>query len=147
MRPTLKNKESGETVYKNIGAAGMLVAPIKSLAFDLRHQVFINTLRFTGFGNKMDTAIKTAVQKSFISAFSSVNTFLCSFEFDDAAPHRRQQTDLIEHGHRHFRSVSLPSPLFSFTWERQKKKAVWAARPVEIIFSMCRDYIVNALRY
>ena len=75
----------------------MLVAPIKSLAFDLRHQVFINMLRFTGFDNKMDTVIETAVQKSFISAFSSVNTFLCSFEFDDAAPHRRQQTNLIEH--------------------------------------------------
>ena len=63
MRPTLK-KESGETVYKNIGAAGMLVAPIKSLAFNLRHQVFINTLRFTGFDNKMDTSIDTAIETS-----------------------------------------------------------------------------------
>ena len=70
------------------------MAPIKSLAFDLRHQVFINTLHFTDFNNKMDTVIETAVQKSFISAFSSVNTFLRSFEFDDATPHRRQQTDL-----------------------------------------------------
>ena len=33
VRLTLK-KESGETVYKKIGTAGMLVAPIKSLAFD-----------------------------------------------------------------------------------------------------------------
>ena len=41
----------------------MLLAPIKSLAFDLRHQVFINTLCFTGFDNKMDTVIETAVQK------------------------------------------------------------------------------------
>ena len=113
----------------------MLVAPIKSLAFNLRHQVFVNTLRFTGFDNKMDTAIESSVRKvrlyylwlgyreaknfqtkpikefefletmflfpcllvllSFISAFSSVNTFLRSFEFDDA-PHRRQQTDLIK---------------------------------------------------
>ena len=40
----------------------MLVAPIKSLAFNLRHHVFINTLRFTGFDNKMDTSMDTAIE-------------------------------------------------------------------------------------
>ena len=60
MRPTLK-KESGETAYKKIDAAGMLVEPIKSLAFNLRHQVFDSTLRFTGFDNKMDTSMDTAI--------------------------------------------------------------------------------------
>ena len=57
------NKESGETVYKKIGAAGMLVAPIKSLAFSLHHQVVVNTLHFTGFNKKMDAVIETTVRK------------------------------------------------------------------------------------
>ena len=57
MRPT------GETVYKKIGAARMLVAPIKSLAFSLRHQVVVNTLHFTGFDKKMDAVIETTVRK------------------------------------------------------------------------------------
>lgn len=44
----------------------MLVAPIKSLAFDLRHQVFVNTLHFTDFDvldKKMDAIIETTVRK------------------------------------------------------------------------------------
>ena len=44
----------------------MLVAPIKSLAFDLRHQVVVNTLHFTDFDvfdKKMDAVIETAVRK------------------------------------------------------------------------------------
>ena len=44
----------------------MLTVPIKSLAFDLRHQVVVNTLHFTDFDvfdKKMDTVIETAVQK------------------------------------------------------------------------------------
>ena len=61
VRPTLK-KESGETVYKKIGAARMLVAPIKSLAFSLRHQLVVNTLHFTGFDKKMDVVIETTVR-------------------------------------------------------------------------------------
>ena len=60
VRPTLK-KSLGK-LYKKIGAAGMLVAPIKSLAFNLRHQVFVNTLRFTGFDNKMDTSMDAAIE-------------------------------------------------------------------------------------
>ena len=40
------------------------MASIKSLAFNLRHQVFINTLRFTGFNKKMDAVIETAVPKN-----------------------------------------------------------------------------------
>ena len=123
----------------------MLVAPIKSLAFNLRHQVFVNTFHFTGFDNKMDTSmdsvIETVVQKlgcreaknlqtksikefvsgsdvfvsvpilAFISAFSSVNTFLRSFEFDNSAPHRRQPTDLVEDSDaiRYVKTISLTS--------------------------------------
>ena len=41
----------------------MLVAPIKLLAFDLRHQVFINTLHFIGFDKKIDAVIETTVHK------------------------------------------------------------------------------------
>ena len=41
----------------------MLLAPIKLLAFDICHQVFINMLRFTGFDKKMDAVIETSVQK------------------------------------------------------------------------------------
>ena len=44
----------------------MLVAPIKSLAFGLRHQVVVNTLHFTDFDvfdKKMDAVTETAVQK------------------------------------------------------------------------------------
>ena len=37
------------------------MAPIKSLAFNLRYQVFVNTLHFTGFDNKMDTLISTSI--------------------------------------------------------------------------------------
>ena len=59
----LLKEESGETVYKKIGAARMLVAPIKSLAFSLRHQVVVNTLHFTGFDKKMDAVIETTVRK------------------------------------------------------------------------------------
>ena len=63
----------------------------------------------------MDSVIKTAVQKlgneessdqhhaydsgtkaSFISAVSPVNTFLCSFKFDNAVPHRRQQMNVVK---------------------------------------------------
>ena len=61
----LKIKESGKTVYKKTGAAGMLLAPIISLAFDLRHQVVVSTLHFTDFDvfdKKMDAVIETAVQ-------------------------------------------------------------------------------------
>ena len=50
----------GNCVQK-IGVAEMLVAPIKSLAFNLCHQVFINMLRFAGFDKKMDAAIETSV--------------------------------------------------------------------------------------
>ena len=130
-------------MYKNIGATGMLVAPIKSLAFDLRHQVFINTLRFTGFDNKMDTVIETAVKKSFISAFSSVNTFLRSFEFDDAAPHRRQQTDLIEYSTAIFDQSRCPVRFFLLHGRGKRKSGLGS----EITFSMCRHYIVNTLRH
>ena len=41
----------------------MLVVPIKSLAFSLRHQVVANTLHFTGSNKKMDADIETTVQK------------------------------------------------------------------------------------
>lgn len=50
-------------MYQNINAARMLVAPIKSLAFDVCHQVFINTLHFTGFDKKIDAVIETAVRR------------------------------------------------------------------------------------
>ena len=41
----------------------MLVVPIKSLAFSLRHQVVVNTLHFTGSDKKMDAVIETTVRK------------------------------------------------------------------------------------
>ena len=62
VHPTLKKRVWGNCVQK-IGAARMLVAPIKSLAFSLRHQVVVNTLHFTGFDKKMDAVIETTVQK------------------------------------------------------------------------------------
>ena len=42
------------------------MAPIESLAFNLRHQVVVNTLHFTDFDvfdKKMDAVIETAVRK------------------------------------------------------------------------------------
>ena len=62
VRPTLKKRVWGNCVQK-IGAARMLVAPIKSLAFSLRHQVVVNTLHFTGSDKKMDVVIETTVRK------------------------------------------------------------------------------------
>ena len=41
----------------------MLVAPIKSLAFSLRHQVVLNTLHFAGFDKKMGAVIETTMRK------------------------------------------------------------------------------------
>ena len=35
------------------------MAPIKSLAFSLRHQVVVNTLHFTRFDKKVDAVIET----------------------------------------------------------------------------------------
>ena len=136
--PTLK-KKVWENCVQKIGAAGMLVAPIKSLAFDLRHQVFINTLRFTGFDNKMDTMIETAVQKlGYIEAksFQTKSTFLRSFEFDNAAPHKRQHTDLMEYSSAIFDSLAAQTAFFFYMGEGKEKGGL----SNETTFTMCRDY-------
>ena len=36
------------------------MSPIKSLPFDLHHQIFVDTLCFTGINKKIDTVIETA---------------------------------------------------------------------------------------
>ena len=94
------------------------------LAFDLHHQVFINTLHFTSFNNKMDTVIETAVQKlgyREAKSFQMKSTFLRSFEFDNAAPHKRQQTDLIEHSTAIFNSLAAQTVFFLLHGEGKEK--------------------------
>ena len=51
------------------------------------------------------------------------STFLRSFKFNNAAPHKRQQTDLIEHSTAIFDSLAAQT-VFFFYMGREKKKAV-----------------------